>query len=74
MKTIVINSDYIKLDQFLKFADIVSSGGESKVFIAEHDILVNGELESRRGRKLRHKDRVEVLGKTFQINKDGEKE
>ncbi len=59
MKTININSDFIKLDQFLKLADIVMSGGEAKVLIMSEEIKVNGEIVSQRGKKLRDGDVVE---------------
>ncbi len=62
-----ITTDYIKLEQFLKIADIVSTGGEAKIYILENDILVNGETEKRRGRKLYPQDKVEVDGKVYEI-------
>lgn len=49
---IQIKDDYITLGQLLKLADIVSSGGEVKVYLSEHTLEVNGEQETRRGRKL----------------------
>lgn len=51
--------DYIRLDQFLKFAGLADSGGEAKAIILSGDIYVNGELEERRGRKLRAGDTVQ---------------
>ena len=51
-------SDFIKLDQFLKWQGWVGSGGEAKVLIADGLIEVNGEVETRRGRKLRSGDVV----------------
>ena len=52
-----LNSEYIKLDQLLKAADIASSGGEAKALIQSGEVLVNGEVETRRGRKI-YKDFV----------------
>lgn len=52
----------IKLDQFLKLAHIVQSGGEAKHVIRLGFVMVNGEVEKRRGRKLRHGDVVEIEG------------
>lgn len=52
----------IKLDQFLKLAHIVQSGGEAKHLIKLGFVMVNGEIEKRRGRKLRDGDMVEVEG------------
>ncbi len=60
MKKIKINTEYITLGQFLKFAAIINSGGETKIFLSEYEIKVNGELENRRGKKLRPSDTVEV--------------
>ena len=57
-----IDSDFIKLDSFLKAVNVVSSGGEAKMLIQDGQVLVNGEIETRRGRKLRSGDRV-ALGK-----------
>ncbi|MEC0373534.1 S4 domain-containing protein YaaA [Paenibacillus chibensis] len=60
MKEIVIHSEYIKLDSFLKLADCVSTGGMAKALLQEGQVLVNGEPEERRGRKLYTGDRVKV--------------
>ena len=64
---IEISTDFIKLEQFLKLADIVSTGGEAKIFIKENDIFVNGEKEDRRGRKLYPEDKIEIEGRVFEI-------
>ncbi len=58
-----IDSDYIKLDSLLKLANLVMSGGEAKLLIMDGQVKVNGELETRRGRKLYAGDRVEVAGR-----------
>ena len=60
MKKVKIKTEYITLGQLLKFADIIPSGGYEKVFIQENTILVNGEVEKRRGRKLRCGDVVKI--------------
>jgi ribosome-associated protein len=62
-----IDTDHIKLDSFLKAANLVASGGEAKIIIAEGAVRVNGETELRRGRKLRPGDQVEVAGECFVI-------
>ena len=54
--------EYIKLDQFLKLADVVSTGGQAKFLILDGQVKVNGLVEIRRGRKLYDGDRVEVDG------------
>ena len=53
MIEIAIDSEYIKLDQFLKLADIASTGGHAKFLIQEGVVKVNGEVETRRGKKIR---------------------
>ena len=60
----------IELDRFLKLAQIVSSGGEAKQLIKSGEVLVNGVVETRRGRKLRNGDRVEAGGEEFVIETD----
>ena len=51
----------MKLDQFLKWQNLVSSGGEAKIFIKSGSVKVNGEIETRRGRKLNRGDKVMFL-------------
>jgi len=63
--------DYIQLDQFLKLMNVVSSGGEAKHFIKEGNVRVNGEPETRRGRKLRKGDLVEIDGQKFTVQELG---
>ncbi|MBK1616272.1 RNA-binding protein [Rubrivivax gelatinosus] len=62
-----LRTDYITLDALLKAAGWASSGGEAKTAIAEGRALVNGEPETRRGRKLRAGDRVEYEGRALNI-------
>ena len=63
--------DTIPLDKFLKLAQVVQSGGEAKLLIQSGAALVNGVVETRRGRKLRPGDTVEVNGEEFVIESDG---
>lgn len=58
---VTVNSD-IRLDQFLKWANITGSGGESKVLIQSGLVKVNGVTETRRGKKLMPNDQVDVEG------------
>ena len=51
----------MKLDQFLKWKNLVSSGGEAKTLIKLGHVKVNGEIENRRGRKLTKGDKVMFL-------------
>lgn len=64
-KKIRIESDYITLGQFLKFANVIDNGGEAKFFIAENSILVNGENCKMRGKKLRENDKITINNSLF---------
>lgn len=68
-KPIVISiaSEYITLGQFLKFADVIETGGEAKFFLSSNKVLINDENDNRRGRKLRSGDKVEIKGVTYLI-------
>lgn len=66
--SVKISSEYITLGQFLKFADIIQTGGDAKSFLASNVVKVNGENDNRRGRKLRVNDVVEILGNVYEIN------
>jgi len=64
---IVISTEYIKLDQFLKFAGICAIGSHAKEIIAGGEISVNGEVCLMRGKKLRDGDKVIFSGKMFHV-------
>lgn len=57
---IEISTEFIKLDSFLKFAGLVETGGIAKEIIVEERIMVNDEICTMRGKKLRDGDRVTV--------------
>ena len=57
---ISISTEYIKLDQLLKFAGIAENGADAKFIIMEENVSVNGEIETRRGRKIVKGDTVQV--------------
>ena len=59
---IQITTEFIKLDQLLKFANVVATGGEAKMAIQDGDVTVNGEVCTMRGKKIRPGDRVELGG------------
>ncbi|MDP4091924.1 MAG: S4 domain-containing protein YaaA [Bacillota bacterium] len=67
MEKAKISTEYIKLDQFLKWMGICGSGSDAKIIIAEGNVQVNGEVELQRGKKLRKGDRIEAEGKVFEI-------
>ena len=62
-----INTEYIKLDAFLKFAGAVETGGEAKLAIQGGEVRVNGEPCAMRGRKLRPGDRAELDGRIYLV-------
>lgn len=62
MEKIKINTEYITLGQFLKYVNAVDSGAIAKLVILDEQVLVNDEVEVRRGKKLRHGDRVSFDG------------
>jgi len=68
MEKTKISTEYIKLDQFLKFSGNVTSGSEAKDIIANGNVKVNGETEIKRGKKLRKGDIIEVKDRVFQID------
>lgn len=67
MKEIPIYTEYITLSQFLKLASIINTGGEAKSYLKDSHILINGEEDNRRGRKLRVGDKIEVLNEIYLI-------
>ena len=67
MEEIVINTEFIKLDSALKFANMAESGGEAKTMVQDGYVSVNGEACTQRGRKLRDGDTVTVAGQSFRI-------
>ena len=67
MTEIKIETEFIKLDALLKFANLVSSGSEAKLRIAEGEVLVNGETCTMRGRKIRPGDTVSLDGVILKV-------
>ena len=67
MPGIAIQTETIRLSQFLKLANVAQDGVEAKFLILDGAVTVNGETETRRGRKLRTGDRVETQGETFEV-------
>ena len=65
-----VTQRFIKLDQFLKWQGIVPTGGEAKLRIKNGEVLVNGKVETRRGKKLIEGDRVKMEGKTYEVKLD----
>lgn len=67
VKAIEISDDFIKLGQLLKLADMVSSGVEAKIVIQNGEVKVNGEVDTRRGKKIYPQDVVEYQGKQVTV-------
>ena len=67
MEDIAITTEFIKLQDLLKFAALVSTGGEAKLLIAEGKAEVNGEVCTQRGRKLREGDTVRFNGRSLRV-------
>jgi len=67
MRTVDIREDVIRLGQFLKLADLVDNGADVKPLVAEGQVAVNGQTETRRGRQLVRGDVVAVLGQEVRV-------
>lgn len=69
-KSIKLRKDepFITLGVLLKITGIIDTGGQAKFFLAENTVLVNGEEENRRGRKLYHGDLIQVGKQAFSID------
>ena len=68
MENIIITTEFIKLQDLLKFANLVSTGGEAKVIIQEGEVKVNGEVCTMRGKKIRPGDVVELGGQLLTVS------
>ena len=67
MKEIKIDTEFIKLEQLMKFASMVQTGGEAKMLSAQELVLVNGEICTMRGKKIRPGDEVEFDGEVYKV-------
>ena len=67
MTVLPITTEYIKLQDLMKLADLVSTGGEAKLCILNEEVTVNGEVCTMRGKKCRAGDTVELDGQTVQV-------
>lgn len=67
METIIIDTEFIKLDSFLKLTGLCDTGGLAKTVIKEGLVKVNGEIETRRGKKLYKGDKISFDGNEFVI-------
>lgn len=60
MEKIKITTEFIKLDQLLKWSGLADSGVDAKIMISDGKVSVNGEIEIRRGKKIRPGDKITV--------------
>ena len=67
IEIVEINTEFIKLDQLLKWANFTASGVESKMFILNGEVKVNGEVETRRGKKIYEGYIVEFNGEKIKV-------
>ena len=67
MEIITITTEYIKLQDLLKLAAAAATGGEAKLLVQEGEVLVNGEVCTMRGKKLRDGDVFSFNGETYRI-------
>ena len=67
MTDITITTEFIKLQDLLKLANLVGTGGEAKIVIQNGDVSVNGEVCTQRGKKLRPGDVVTFLGNRWRV-------
>jgi len=65
---VVISTEFIKLQDAMKYANIVYSGGEAKQLILDEQVKVNGEVCTMRGKKLRPGDKFTFMGQTYLIS------
>ncbi len=65
IEKVKISTEFIKLDQFLKWIAVVNSGSEAKEVILDGKVKVNDEVETRRGRKIYPEYKVEIFNKTY---------
>lgn len=65
IEKVKISTEFIKLDQFLKWIAVVDSGSEAKEVILDGKVKVNNEVETRRGRKIYPEYKVEIFNKTY---------
>ena len=68
IETLIVDTQPVELCKLLKIANMVSGGGEAKIVISEGYVLVNGEVEYQKRKKIYHDDIVEFNGEAFQVN------
>ncbi len=64
---IKIDTEFIKLQDLLKYSGLTATGGEAKVIIQNGEVLVNGEVCTMRGKKMRSGDKATYNNKTVEV-------
>jgi len=67
IEKVKISTEFIKLDQFLKWLAVVDSGSDAKQVILDGKVKVNDEIETRRGRKIYPEYKVEIFDKIYVV-------
>ena len=67
IEKVKISTEFIKLDQFLKWLAVVDSGSDAKQVILDGEVKVNDEVETRRGRKIYPEYKVEIFDKIYVV-------
>ena len=67
IEKVKISTEFIKLDQFLKWLTVVDSGSDAKQVILDGKVKVNDEIETRRGRKIYPEYKVEIFDKIYVV-------
>ena len=67
IEKVKISTEFIKLDQFLKWLAVVDSGSQAKQVILDGEVKVNDEVETRRGRKIYPEYRVEIFDRIYVV-------
>jgi ribosome-associated protein len=67
MKIVDITREPVELYKILKFEGLVTTGGEAKLLIGDGQVSVNGEIETRKRKKMMDGDVIEFRGETFQL-------
>lgn len=67
MRTVEIHTEFIKLDQLLKFSGLCETGAQGKIYVQQGNVKVGGEVCTVRGKKIREGDIVEAYGETLTV-------
>ena len=71
MEKIFINEEFIRLDNLMKFSGMCNSGGRAKFLIQNGEVMLNGEVCTMRGKKIRPGDRITYNGRTVEVAIEG---